>query len=120
MSSGAVASMTVKKSLQMADAVAPNRIGEEIKRRWLGDLEGMIRVELRGDSPEAAAAATPDGMPSEDDVLGAPYPFDRMYWLYLVAMIEYTGGDTTRYANAASMFNAAYASYAKWLVRHGD
>lgn len=112
--------MTVRNSLQMADALVPNRIGDEIKRRWLGDLEGMVRVELRGQSANEAEAMTENGIVPSNGVLEAPYPFDRMYWLYLVAMIEYTHGDAARYANAASMFNAAYTSYAKWLARNGQ
>lgn len=111
--------MTVKNSLEMADALVHNGIGEEIKRRWLGDLEGMVRVELQGCSVEEAETATVDGVMPADGALAVPYPFDRMYWLYLVAMIEYTHGDTARYTNAASMFNAVYAAYGKWLLRQG-
>ena len=117
---GAIVHMTVKNSLKMADALVPNRISDEIKQRWLGDLEGMVQVELRGRSTDEAESLTEEGIMPTNGTLGVPYPFDRMYWLYLVAMIEYTNGDAARYANAASMFNAVYASYAKWLVRGGN
>ncbi len=111
--------MTVTTSIQVADRLAPNRLDEALKRRWLGDLEGMIRVELLGESPEDVAHLTVEGVLPMCTRLRAPYPFDRLYWLYLVAMVEQAQGDTARYTNAAAMFNTAYASYAKWLKRNG-
>ncbi len=111
--------MTVTTSIQVADSLVPNHIGEEIKRRWLGDLEGMVRVELMEEPTAEVADLTVEGVLPTDAPLTIPYPFDRLYWLYLVAMVEQTHGDTTRYANAAAMFNTVYASYAKWLKRGG-
>lgn len=110
--------MTVTTSIRVADQLAPNRLDENLKRRWLGDLEGMIRVELHDESPEAVASLTEEGVLPTSAALQVPYPFDRLYWLYLVAMVEQTHGDAARYANAAAMFNTVYASYAKWLRRH--
>lgn len=111
--------MTVMTSIQVADQLAPNRLDETLKRRWLGDLEGMVRVELLGESPESLTQFTVNGVLPIGASLKVPYPYDRLYWLYLVAMVEQAQGDTNRYAGAAAMFNTAYNSYAKWLKRNG-
>jgi hypothetical protein len=34
-------------------------------------------------------------------------------------MMDYTLGDVARYENTASLFNAVYGSYGKWLKRRG-
>lgn len=111
--------MTVTTSIRVADQLAPNRLDESLKRRWLGDLEGMVRVELLGESVDTLASLTDEGVLPSDADLKIPYPYDRLYWLYLVAMVEHAHGDAGHYARAAAMFNSVYSSYAKWLKRNG-
>ena len=111
--------MTVNTCIALADMLAPNDIDATLKRRWLGEIDGNVRVDLMGQSTAVAAADTEDGVLSETSSLTVPYPFDRLYWMYLVAMIAYTQGDIVGYTNAATMFNAAYERYAKWLHRGG-
>jgi hypothetical protein len=54
-----------------------------------------------------------------DTLLTAPHPYDRIYWLYLMAMMDYVGGNAARYENTAALFNAAYRDYGKYLKRRG-
>jgi hypothetical protein len=52
-------------------------------------------------------------------VLCVPHPYDRLYWLYVAAMLAYTRGDAARYENTAALFNLAFLNYGKWLKRKG-
>lgn len=106
--------MTYDTCMSMADTLTPNRVSREVKRRWISELEGRIQVELEGVSP---SSLTPPEATSDEVVLSAPYPFDRLYWLYVVAMLDYVHGDNARYENSAAMFNSAYQTYAKWRIR---
>ena len=106
--------MTCDTCMSIADTLAPNRVPEQIKRRWLCELEGRILVELEGVSPETL---TP---PEETQpaTLSVPYPYDRMYWMYILAMLDYVSGDGARYENSAALFNSAYQSYAKFRLNN--
>ena len=106
--------MTYVECTSMVDTLAPNCVPLDVKRRWLGELEGRVMIELEGVSPSALSTPEED---SEMPYLSAPYPFDRMYWLYIMAMLDYVNGDSARYANSAALFNTAYQAYAKWRMR---
>lgn len=108
--------MTYMECISMVDTLNPNRVSNEIKRRWLGELEGRIMVEVEGVSPSSLSTPEED---SEVPYLSVPYPYDRMYWLYVMAMLDFVNGDSARYDNSAAMFNAAYQDYAKRRMREG-
>ena len=106
--------MTYDTCMYIADALLPNSIPVSVKHRWLAELEGRIQVELEGVSPDDISADEGGDMPN----LSAPFPYDRLYWLYLLAMYDFADGDNARYENAAAMFNSAYQNYAKWRLNH--
>lgn len=106
--------MTYDTCMSMVDTLTPNQVSAAMKRRWIGELEGRIRVELEGVSP---SSLTPPEEITGDAELSAPYPFDRLYWLYALAMLDFVNGDGARYENSAAMFNSAYQSYAQWRLR---
>ncbi len=110
--------MTIDTCLRFVDTVMPNSFPEAVKRSFLGEVEGKVRVELLGEEPDPVAFL-PASAPG-DTVLTAPAPYDQLYWLYVTAMMDYAGGDIARYENTAALFNAVYQSYGKWLRRRGD
>ncbi len=109
--------MTIQECIDFADMVSPNGVATAVKRRWLWELEGQVQVELLGVRP--GALEEPPGVEGDDEELCVPYPYDRMYWLYLVSMMEYMRGNAERYEPAAALFNAAYLAYGKWQKREG-
>ncbi len=110
--------MTIESCLQLVDTMLPNGVASTIKRRWLSEIEGRVRVELLGLSP---AEIRPFGADTPADTeLCVPHPYDQLYWLYLMAMMDYMDGDEARYENSAALFNAAFQTYAKWLKRKGE
>ena len=109
--------MTIDACMRLVDELMPNRIPREVKLRLLGEVEGKVRVELLGEEPDAAPVI--DENTPADTELSAPAPFDQLYLLYVMAMMDHTEGDTARYENTAILFNAVYQGYGKWLKRRG-
>ena len=109
--------MTIGKCISIAEGIAPSKHSRELKLRWISELEGKISVELFDKSPSDLSEYDAD---SRDDLtLAVPFPFDQIYWMYLVAMLDLANGDNARYASSAGTFNSAFESYAKWVVRTG-
>lgn len=109
--------MTIGKCISIAESIAPSKHSRDLKVRWISELEGKISVELFNRSPldlEEYGAESRD-----DQALEVPFPFDQIYWMYLVAMLDLANGDNARYQSSAGAFNSAFESYAKWVVRTG-
>ena len=109
--------MTIETCMNLVDAMRPNGTPVAVKRRFLGEIEGRVRVELLGEEPDGTWDIGEDT--PTDRELAAPHPYDQLYPLYVMAMLDYVGGDVARYENGAALFNAAYQSYGKWLKRRG-
>ena len=109
--------MTIRNCIALVDEIAPNGVDASVKLRFLGEIEAKVKVELLGESPDSVEVF--DENTYLDIELCVPHPFDQLYWLYLVAMLDFLGGDSARYENAAALFNAAYQNYGKWLKRRG-
>ena len=109
--------MTIETCMNLVDAMRPNGVETAVKLRFLGEIEGKVRVELLGEEPDGEADFDVE-TPTERE-LTAPHPYDQLYPLYVMAMLDYVGGNATRYENGAALFNAAYQSYGKWLKRRG-
>ena len=109
--------MTIASCMQLVDKVLPNRIPEELKLRFLGEIEWKVRVELLEEDPDDLPSFSANTSFSTE--LIAPPPYDQLYWQYLLAMVCHICGDAARYENAASLFNVSYQGYAKWLKRRG-
>ena len=109
--------MTIETCMRLVDSMAPEGMDEALSLRFLGEIEGKVKVELYGEDP--AGTADFDGTTAKDTVLCVPHPYDQLYWMYLLAMTGFVRGDNVRYENAAAMFNVAYQSYGKFLKRRG-
>ena len=109
--------MTIETCMNLVDSMMPNGVEPAVKLRFLGEIEGRVRVELHGESPDGEYDF--DGKTPVDTELCVPHPFDQLYLLYVMAMMDYVSGAVSRYENGAAMFNTAYQSYGKWLKRRG-
>ena len=109
--------MNIQTCMELVDSLAPGRASDTLKLRLLGEIEGRVKVELLDYSPDETEVF--DSETPTDTELCVPYPYDQLYWLYVLAMMDYLNGDLGRYENGATMFNAAYQSYGKWLKRQG-
>lgn len=108
--------MKVREAIDMAKRMKPNAFGDETILRWLNECEGRVQVEIHQIAPENARIYT---LPEDDmKVLLIQFPFDRLYWMYLIAMIDYANGEYNSYQNAMQKVNAALKEYHAWWMRN--
>lgn len=100
--------MTVNDAIKTADQQKPNNIDEEIKKRWLCTLEGMIRREL-----------SIDGTISQETLneLCVKPPYDALYPAYLVMRIDLENGELDNYNRDAGTFNRLWLAYVSMFFR---
>lgn len=101
--------------LSYVDEIRPNAYTDEQKLKWLNELEGTIQqLVLQRKAEETVLYQLPRDRITE---LLAPFPHDKMYWMYLCAMIDFANGEYSKYQNSMAMFNDAYGEYEKWHMR---
>lgn len=112
--------MKIIEAINEADALKPNGYTQEEKIRWLSTLDGAIKKEII-DQHEGAET---DGFPGYDEEtpleteLLAQEPYGRpLYLRYLEMQMDYYNGETARYNNSQTMYQAAYAAFARWYHR---
>lgn len=104
--------MTTTEAIEIACALRSNEsLDEPTLSNLLWELEGMLAVEVQGKSPSSLTIADTD--------LDIPLPFDRVYWTYLVAMIDLATKDLDSYKVSYAMFCEARDTYARWYHRTG-
>lgn len=105
--------MTINKVIEYVDMVKPNAYEEEAKFAWLQELDGMVaRVVMQ--LPEPVAYEYPADMDTE---LLVPAPFDGIYALYMMAMIDFHNREIADYNNTMLMFNTKFDEYKKAYIR---
>lgn len=109
--------MTIQNCMDLVDAMMPNQLRSLVKLRLLGEIEGKVKVELYGEDPDELIPFDEDTPTGTE--LCVPHPYDQLYLLYMMSMMDYLNGDAARYENGAAMFNLAYQNYGKWLKRKG-
>ena len=105
--------MTVKEAVDLASVLRPNELGEEALCALLAQLESSLAVEVRGE--KSGGACSPITM--SETVLAVPAPFDRLYWAYLVAMIDLCAKDNDAYGISFALYNETRTAYARWYHR---
>ena len=69
-----------------------------------------------GDTAESGEAV----LSSSDDqarLMVCP-PYEKIYWLYLAAMIDFAHGEYSKYQNSYALFDSAWADYVRWYARN--
>lgn len=112
--------MKIIEAINAIDALKPNAFTQAEKIRWLSVLDGCLYQEIV--LPHEGAQAQPfsgydEVTPPETELL-AQEPFGReLYLKYLEAQIDYYNGETARYNNSMTMYQAAYTVFARWYNR---
>lgn len=100
--------MTVGEAILCAKIIRPSEMEDLLLEHLLTELEGRIVLELHGES-------------SWDEIgmkLSVPSPWSRVYWTYLVAMIDLASGNVALCEQSAALFRDAYEAYANYCLRH--
>lgn len=112
--------MTLRAVLAFVDKMKPgNPYDTDMKVQWLNELEGDIQSKLLHTAPQEIIRYTAEDL---DEELLIPVPYDKVYWMWVAAMIEFANGEYDKYQNTMQLVNDAYDKYAKWFHRkfHAD
>lgn len=112
--------MKLIEAINAIDALKPNAYTQSEKIRWLSALDGMIFEEILATHEGAELTAFTgydDATPPETELL-AQMPFGaELYVKYLENQIDYFNGETEKYNNSLTMYQAAYTNFARWYHR---
>lgn len=101
--------MTAEKALELALALRPTELSHEVLTALLWELEEQLALEIRGEWPCHRAVTCAE--------LKIPAPFDRVYWTYLLSMIDLSMGNTEAYRASNALYREGREAYARWHQR---
>ena len=81
---------TLKGVIELVDDIKPNAFSDAVKTQWLNECEGVIQTEVM--LLDVAACISYSYERDKDAVLLVQPPHDKVYWTYLVAMIDFANG----------------------------
>lgn len=106
---------TLQGVLDIIDSIKPNAFSEEAKTAWINEIEGLVQTEVFLLAIEDVVQYT---WPKDAAVtLLAKPPHDKIYWVYLSAMVDFANGEYDKYQNTMQMFNQFFGEYMRWYAR---
>ena len=96
--------MEIATVIALTRAMRTVNIEEDLLVQLLLELEGRIELELHGKEHYESTVA-----------LSVPLPWSRVYWTYLVAMVDMAAGSPALYERSLALFQSAYDAYARYL-----
>ena len=114
--------MTLIDVIDEIDAIEPNAYTYQQKAKWVLRAEGSVATGIYLMDPEDVSRPTLADDASEEWYfpLLTPAPFDKIYPLYLHAMIHYANSEYERYQNDMMLYNEAYGEFARWFAAKYD
>lgn len=109
--------MTIKECIDIVDNLKPNQYSIHDKVDWLSYLDHSIinEVILTHEGYDGRYDDFTGYSPDKLEVgLVVQSPYDRLYPAYLKMKIDEENGETARYNNSVTMFNAYLMEYKKW------
>ena len=107
---------TLKEIIALADELNPNAFSNDVKASWVSEAEHMILSEIHCLAPGEIQDLFPYEAHKDDRLTLAPGD-DKIYVLYLQAMIDFSNKEYAAYNNDMALFNESLDTYAKWYVR---
>lgn len=109
--------MKISELLNFVDTVKPNAFPASVKVAWLNEVEGMVWTDVMLLSPLEFKKYLYDENTGEGDgelLVNAPH--DKLYNVYLAAMIDFYNGEYDKYQNSITMFNSYFSDYMRWYA----
>ena len=100
--------MTQFQVIDVAKSLRSSTMSDDVLARMLSELEGRIEIELHGKTDW-----------KDKGTLSVPNPYDRVYWTYLVAMLDLYDNHFDSYPKTYEEFCRAYESYANHCLQKG-
>lgn len=110
--------VTVGEVIAVVDNTKPNGFEEELKKKWIEQLEETIFEELVKNCEEDEEVNEKADYMENETVLRIPVPYDDVYRYYVEAQIDYGNGEIDKYNNSMGMFNQAYETMSGWYIRN--
>lgn len=107
--------MKISELYGYIDKVKPNAFDAAVKNVWLNEVEGAVQSQVMLLAPSEAVVYAYDPEDAETDaelLVGAPY--NKLYYAYLTAMIDFANGEYSNYSNTLTLFNTFWNEYAAW------
>lgn len=105
---------TINKAIEAAMRLHPDSFDDNIKARWINELDGKISRETMHKNDFVAYQFPLDG----DKELLVKSPYDNIYELYIIAMSMFFSGELAAYSAHAMLFEQAYAEFRKNYLRN--
>lgn len=93
--------MTQKDAISVLRSFRTTELTDDVIARMLSELEGRIEIELHGNATWV-----------DRGTLSVKNPYDRVYWTFLVAMVDLYEGRAQDYAHTYAEFTRAFEAYA--------
>ncbi|MBQ3064548.1 MAG: hypothetical protein IJC99_07115 [Clostridia bacterium] len=104
--------MTRNEVITFVRQIKPHDFENEVMLRWLDELEQKIATEIH------QKYTRDNGLQGLlPDQLSVPVPYDRVYWTYLLSMIDFVSGSSDTYERSLAVFQEAYGEYARAVQR---
>lgn len=110
--------MTYLECIQYVDSIVPNAYNSEHKCRWLRECEGKVYTQLFLQQPVGFSVTRMSEIIGYD--LAIPAPYNKIYPLYLEAMIHYADAEPDRYNMSMQLFNEAWHELCVWFGQDYD
>jgi len=107
---------TIKEIIEQVDNRKPNGFLDDVKVRWIAQLDGKIaqNVLLMGvEELQEFDYKYPEDLERTPLV---SFPHDDLYDLWLEAQIDARNGEWNRYQNTIELYNAAYGNFVEWFA----
>lgn len=106
--------MTKNEVLSFVQSIKPHELEDAVMLRWLEELEKKIACEIHGKFMRGEHFVS-----FSQEQLSVPAPYDKVYWTYLIAMLELVKGTPESYQFANNVFREVYNDYARHVQRRG-
>lgn len=106
--------MDIKTAIKIADEMKPNAFSVTVKTQWINEVEGKVQTDIFLLASEELTFYDA-GEDQETELLVKP-PHDRLYWAYLIAMIDLANEEYKKYANSVQVFNSFWSEFERWYT----
>lgn len=109
--------LSIGQLVEVADLLRPNALPQEIKVRWIGELDALIAADVMGLDVLELEQFCYD---PEADLAREPlvrFPHNGMYHYWLCAKIDAENGEYIRYQNSMQLYNAVFGNFRAWFSR---
>lgn len=109
--------MTVQSAITMArnlKQVDETHYPDSMLLQFLNEVEGKVQTEVLMIAPDDTVRYGADDLTNEMIVTA---PHDKLYYVYLMAMIDFVNGEYDRYTNSMNLANAHITEWAAWYNR---